>query len=67
MSTKFHAGDTTLITKNCENSLNRVLDTLNFFHKVSGLRVNIEKTKMVPLGNLGGSRMINLEKEKKWS
>ena len=31
---------------------------------MSGLKVNIEKTKVVQLGNLGGSRMINLEKEK---
>ena len=59
-----YADDTTLITKNCKNSLNRILDTLNFFHKVSGLKVNIEKTKVVQLGNWGDSRMINLEKEK---
>ena len=59
-----YADDTTLITKNCKNSLTRVLDTLKFFHGVSGLKVNIEKTKVVQLGNLGGSRMINLEKEK---
>ena len=59
-----YADDTTLITKNCKNSLNRVLDTLRFFHKVSGLKVNIEKTKVVQLGAVGDSRMINLEKEK---
>ena len=59
-----YADDTTLITKNCKNSLNRVLDTLKFFHGVSGLKVNIEKTKVVQLGKPGGSRMINLDKEK---
>ena len=48
--------------KNCKKNLNRVLDTLKFFH--SGLKVNIEKTKVVQLGQVGGSRMINLEKDK---
>ena len=37
---------------------------MKFFHRVSGLKVNIEKTKVVQLGNLGDSGMINLEKEK---
>ena len=60
-----YADDTTLITKNCKNNLNRVLDTLKFFHKVSGLKVNIEKTKVVQLGTLGGGRMINLETVKR--
>ena len=50
--------------KNCKNNLNRVLDTLKLFHSISGLKVNIEKTKVVQLGQVGGSRMINLEKEK---
>ena len=60
-----YADDTTLITKNCKNNLNRVLDTLKFFHKVSGLKVNIEKTKVIgKLGNLGDGRMIDLDKEK---
>ena len=39
-----YADVTTLITKNCKSNLNRVLDTLKFFHKVSSLKVNIEKT-----------------------
>ena len=59
-----YADDTTLIIKNCKNSLNRVLDTLKFFHGVSGLKVNIEKTKVVQLGKPGDSRMINLDNEK---
>ena len=59
-----YADDTTLLTKNCKNNLNRVLDTLKFFHKVSGLKVNIEKTKVVQLGALGDGRMINLDNEK---
>ena len=40
-----YADDTTLVIKNCKNNLNRVLDTLKFFHKVSGLKVNIEKNQ----------------------
>ena len=59
-----YADDTTLVIKYCKNNLNRVLDTLKFFHKVSGLKVNIEKTKVVQLGAFGDGRMINLEKEK---
>ena len=59
-----YADDTTLITKNCKKSLNRVLDTLKFFHTISGLKVNIEKTKVVQLGVAGDGRMINIEKEK---
>ena len=59
-----YADDTTLVIKNCKNNLNKVLDTLKFFHSISGLKVNIEKTKVVQLGQIGGSRMINLEKEK---
>ena len=59
-----YADDTTLLTKNYKNNINRVLDTLKFFHKVSGLKVNIEKTKVVQLGRVGDGRMINLEKEK---
>ena len=57
-----YANDTTLVIKNCKNNLNRVLDTLKLFHSISGLKVNIEKTKVVQLGQVGGSRMINLEK-----
>ena len=45
-----YADDTTLVIK--------------IFHSISGLKVNIEKTKVVQLGQVGGSRMINLEKEK---
>ena len=59
-----YADDTTLLTKNCKNNINRVLDTLKFFHKVSGLEVNIEKTKVVQLGRVGDGRMIHLKKEK---
>ena len=59
-----YADDTTLITKNCKNSLNRVLDTLKSFHHISGLKVNIEKTKVVQLGAAGDGRMISLENEK---
>ena len=37
---------------------------MKFFHKVPGLKVNIEKTKVVQLGVAGDGRMINIEKEK---
>ena len=59
-----YADDTTLVIKNDKGNLNRVLDTLKLFHSVSGLKVNIEKTKVVQLGVRGDGRMINLEKEK---
>ena len=59
-----YADDTTLITKNCKNSLNRVLDTLKNFHHISGLKVNIEKTKVVLLGAAGDGRMISLDNGK---
>ena len=59
-----YADDTTLVIKNDKSNLNRVLDTLKFFHSVSGLKVNIEKTKVVQLGVRGDGRMLNLEKEK---
>ena len=39
-----YADDTTLVIKNDRGNLNRVLDTLKFFHSVSGLKVNVEKT-----------------------
>ena len=45
-----YADDTTLVIKNDKANLNRVLDTLKFFHSTSGLKVNIEKTKVVQLG-----------------
>ena len=59
-----YADDTTLVIKKDKANLNRVLDTLKFFHSTSGLKVNIEKTKVVQLGVRGDGRMINLEKEK---
>ena len=59
-----YANDTTLITKNCKNSLNRVLYTLKKFHHISGLKVNIEKTKVVQLGAAGDGRMISLDNGK---
>ena len=58
-----YADDTTLVIKNDKGNLNRFLDTLRFFHSVSGLKVNIEETKVVQLGVRGvGGRLINLEK-----
>ena len=59
-----YADDTTLVIKHDKANLNRVLDTLKFFHSTSGLKVNIEKTKVVQLGVRGDGRMINFEKEK---
>ena len=59
-----YADDTTLVIKHDKANLNRVLDTLKFFHSTSGLKVNIEKNKVVQLGVRGDGRMIHLEKEK---
>ena len=41
--------DTTFLSKYDRNALNRVLETLKQFHKISGLNLNIEKTKVVQL------------------
>ena len=40
---------------NLMGNSNRALDTLKFFHRVSGLNVSFEKTKVVQLGVKGGS------------
>ena len=59
-----YVDDTTLVLKYDKNNLNRVLDTLKFFHLISGLKVNIEKTKVVQLGSWGGNGMMNLQEGK---
>ena len=59
-----YADDTTLVVTYDRNNLNRVLDTLKFFHLISGLKVNIEKTKVVQLGERGGNRIVNLREGK---
>ena len=40
---------------NLMGNSNRALDTLKFFHSVSGLKMSFEKTKVVQLGVKGDS------------
>ena len=44
------ADDTTILTKNIRD-IPRILETLNIFYEISGLKTNIEKTMAYKLGN----------------
>lgn len=53
-----YADDTTLYLDGKESSLREVLDALNEFHLLSGLKMNIEKTKLIWFGALENSNMV---------
>jgi len=42
-----HADDTELLLDRSETSRRATLDTLNYFHKFSGLKINVEKTRAI--------------------
>ena len=44
------ADDTTLFMKNNEKSLRTSMNILNHFHHISGLKINVEKTKAIKFG-----------------
>ena len=52
-----YADDTTLYLDGKESSLQEVLNTLNRFYLLSGLKMNTEKTKLVWFGALAGSNV----------
>ena len=45
------ANDTTLILNGTKQSLTAALDTLKIFGSISGLTINVEKTKIIWIGN----------------
>ena len=53
-----YADDTTLILDGSERSLSEVLEVLERFSKVSGLRLNSKKTEALWIGSLTGSQEI---------
>ena len=46
-----YADDTTIFLDGTENSLSATLKLLDDFHKISGLKVNIDKTNAVWIGS----------------
>ena len=58
-----YADDTTLYLSASEANLRASLDALQEFQKISGLKINIEKTKIIKIGVWGDSR-INYCKER---
>ena len=51
------ADDTTLFMKYNERNLRSCMYILNDFYLISGLKINVEKTKAIKFGMTGGSRM----------
>lgn len=52
------ADDTQLFLDGSENSLNAAIETLNNFYNMSGLKMNVDKTKAIWIGSMSGSNMI---------
>ena len=52
------ADDTTLFMKYNESNLRECISILNNFFQISGLKINVEKTKAIKFGVTGDSRMI---------
>ena len=52
-----YADDTTLYIKQKHEYLAECLDTLEKFAQIYGLRINVEKTKIIQIGGLRDSRM----------
>ena len=50
-----YADDTVLCLKWCDNSLNNALKLLEKFYKISGLKINTEKTNVFRLGSVRNS------------
>ena len=55
------ADDTTLFMKYNESNLRECMSILNNFFQISGLKINVEKTKAIRFGVTGDSRMILCE------
>ena len=52
-----YADDTTLYLLASERNLRAALDALQEFRKMSGLKIKIEKTKIIKIGEWGDSRI----------
>ena len=52
-----YADDTTLFLKLEEQSIRSCMGTLMEFERMSGLKVNKEKTKVIQIGGIGDNRM----------
>ena len=50
-----YADDTQLFLDGTENSLHAAIETLNLFYKMSGLKMNVDKTKAIWIGAMSGS------------
>lgn len=50
-----YADDTSVFLDGSESSLREVLDLLDYFYQMSGLKVNIEKTNVIWIGVKAGS------------
>ena len=51
-----YADDTKVFLDGMESSLQATLGIINLFHKISGLKINLEKTRAIWLGPMAGSR-----------
>jgi hypothetical protein len=47
-----YADDTQIIIDGSENSIKTSINILNEFSKISGLKVNLNKSELIPLGHL---------------
>ena len=47
-----YADDTSLYLKDTERCLSQALTSLKWFHSISGLKINIKKTKVIRIGNI---------------
>ena len=63
-----YVDDTNIFIKYEENSLRQVLNTFKLFQLISGLKVNLDKTEIVPLGLIRKHYTVLMEEEPmKWT
>ena len=63
-----YTDDTNIFIKYEENSLRQVLNTFKLFQLISGLKVNLDKTEIVPLGPIRKHYTVLMEEEPmKWT
>ena len=51
------ADNTELLLDGCETSPRAALDTLNYFHRISGLKISVEKTPAIWIGSETGTHV----------
>ena len=63
-----YAGDTQLFLDGTEQSLKETLNVLKLFYLMSGLKINVEKTRAIWIGSLSHStRQLSKEYKLDWS